>query len=208
MLPTLEVRWFFPGPLPAAAAAWFDGLGEPVEEEARTDRYLVPTEGDALGVKVREGRIEAKQRTARAEASAWGRATARPETWRKWSFELAADEGEALDDAWTEVAKARRQRWLQFDGAVCALEISTVRCDGDAWWSVCLETAGERAADRQRALHGAAARWLDRADAPALPQAAAQGYPAWLRDRASPEPSDAPSAGTPSAEGPAGTSGR
>ena len=203
MLPTLEVRWFLPGNLPEAVAAWFDGLGAPVGEESRTDRYLVPTEGDALGLKVREGRIEAKQRTGRAAAAAWGRASARPETWRKWSLALASGEGDALDGGWAEVAKARRQRWLQFDGAVCALELSTVACGGDAWWSVCLETSGERAADRARALDGAAARWLDRPEAPALPRDAALGYPAWLRERASPEP-----AGTSPGEGPEAAPGR
>ena len=200
MHPTLEVRWFLPGDLPDAVATWFDELGEPAEEEHRTDRYLVPVESSELGVKVREGHVEAKQRTARADPARWGRAEAVPETWRKWSFEASGDP--EPDEGWADVDKARRQRWLQFDGAVCALELSTVELapvglavDGGApetWWSVCLETSGERAADRARALHAAAARWLDREGAPSLPRDAAMGYPAWLRERAAAERPEGP----------------
>jgi len=178
MLPTLEVRWFLPGAVPESVAAWFDALGEAVEAESRTDRYLVPVASDELGLKVREGRVEAKQRIGRDDVATWGQATAVPETWRKWVF---GDIGDAeLADRWIEVQKTRRQRWLRFDGAVCALELSTVGRVGETWWSICLETLGEREAGRQLALHAAARRWLTREDAPVLPADVALGYPAWL----------------------------
>ena len=179
MVPSLEVRWFLPGPVPPAARAWFEGLGDHVEPESRTDRYLVPTESEDLGLKVREGRVEAKQRTGRLEASTWGRATARPEAWRKWTLGLATEEW--LAEGWCDVAKTRVQRWVRDGEAACALELADVEVGGEAWWSVCLEASGGDATSHARVLDAAARRWLGRPDAPALGADAALGYPAWLR---------------------------
>ena len=170
---TAEVRWFVRGPVPPQVRAWFDALGPGVEAESRTDRYLAPT-GDALGVKLREGRVEAKRRagTLGPLADAQGEA----ESWAKWSFETP----DATDgDEWVAVAKTRRQRHA--DG--CALELAEVVVEGAAWWSVCLEATGPTDDARLSALRDGARRWLARPDAPALTASAARGYPAWLRRR-------------------------
>ena len=178
-LRTAEVRWFHAGRAPAAVAAWFDALGPPVEAASRTDRYLRPTD-DALGVKLREGRVEAKRRDGTAGPLAAGRAEATVETWTKWSFALS--EAPVVGETWVEVAKTRRQREHAAGDASCRLELSEVEVGGAAWWSVCLEADGPNAEARQRALAEAAARWLGRADAPALAAADARGYPAWLME--------------------------
>ncbi|PAP75644.1 hypothetical protein [Rubrivirga marina] len=177
-LRTTEARWFLRGETPAEVAAWFDALGPPVEGSSRTDRYLAPT-SDALGVKLREGQIEAKRLDGPAGTLDAGRASAPLETWTKWSFALAEDS--VPEDGWVEVRKTRRQREHEAGGGTCRLELSEVTVDGDVWWSVCLEAEGPSAGARQRALATAAARWLGRPDAPALPAEAAMGYPAWLR---------------------------
>ena len=182
MTESLEVRWFLPGPIPDAAQAWFDLLGAPVEAASRTDRYLVPTESDDLGVKMREGRIEAKQRTGRGQRGQWGSAEAVPESWRKWALGLAMDA--PLAPGWVDVSKTRRQRWVPLRGAACALELAVVQLGAATWWSLCLEAAGGTGEARQRVFREAARRWLDHPKAPALPAAAALGYPAWLRREA------------------------
>jgi len=181
MLPlhTVEVRWFFLGALPAAVRAWFDGLGDPVEGVSRTDRYLAPA-SDALGVKLREGQVEAKRRSAVVGPLAAGRAGATAEEWVKWSFPLAEDADPGA--GWLEVAKTRWQRRLEAAGGACTLELSTVAVAGWAWWSVCLEAEGPDAPSRRAALGVGAHRWLTSEAAPALAREAARGYPAWLRE--------------------------
>lgn len=178
MTPSLEVRWFSPGSIPSAVDRWFEALGSSIEVESRTDRYLIPTESEDLGLKVREGRIEAKQRTRRGEAETWGEAEARPEAWRKWTLGLATDA--LLAPGWIDVPKTRQQRWVQFEDAACALELATVELNGTPWWSVCLEASGGTSGARQRVFRKAASRWLDRPEGPVLPADTALGYPAWL----------------------------
>lgn len=183
---TLEVRWFLPGPLPAAVEAWFARLGPPVGPEARTDRYLAPTD-DALGVKLRDGAVEPKRRDAVLGPLVVGRAQATAEAWAKWSLALAAPDGVPLaDDAtpeagWVAVSKTRRQREALIGAGRCRLDLSEVTVGGAVWWSVCLEAEGLAADTRRIALGAGAARWLTTADAPELPAEAGMGYPAWLR---------------------------
>ena len=181
-LRTVEARWFRLGALPAEAAVWFEALGPPPEARARTDLYLAPS-SEALGLKLREGRVEAKRRDAVLGPLRAGRAEATTEAWTKWSFALAPSEPVHLGDAWVEVGKVRRQRRAEVGGGACSLELSEVTVGGDAWWSVCLEAEGPTADARRTALAVAASRWLARPDAPVLPAADARGYPAWLRGR-------------------------
>lgn len=172
VLHTVEIRWFQPGPTPAAARAWFDALGPEVLAESRVDAYLTP-ESDALGVKLREGAVEAKRRTDRLGSLAVG--AGEVEAWTKWSFPRA--DAATPDQGWVEVAKTRRQRHAP--SGDCALELSEVVVRGETWWSVCLEATGADLAARRAALADGARQWL--ASAPALPAEAARGYPAWLR---------------------------
>lgn len=176
MLPTLEARWFLPGAIPETAAAWFDSLGPDVTPESRTDRYLVPTESNDLGLKVREGRVEAKQRTRTLRATL---ANGRVEAWRKWSLGTADAHPEP---GWLGVAKTRRQRHVRIAGrARCSLELAALAVGSETWWSVCLEASGETAAARWRALRAGAERWG--VGELALPPDASKGYPEWLRAR-------------------------
>lgn len=177
---THEVRWFWKGPIPDAMQAWFDGLGPSVEAESRTDRYLAPT-SDALGVKLREGYVEAKRREDKVGQLAAGRVEATVEAWAKWSFDLA--DTPVPEGGWVAVAKRRRQRHRQAEGAVCALELATLEVEGETWGSVCLEAHGPDADARRTALEEAARTWLGHDDAPALAADDAMGYPAWLLSR-------------------------
>lgn len=177
MEPTLEVRWFLPGPLPPEAEEWFASLGPAPSSESRTDRYLVPAESDDLGLKLREGRVEAKQRT-----SSWGRregaAGGLVEAWRKWSLGVA---DEPPETGWLDIAKTRRQRAavLLGTGARCSLELAEVAVGGARWWSVCLEASGASSRERWALLRAGARRW--RLGTLPLPPSASMGYPAWLR---------------------------
>jgi hypothetical protein len=54
-LPSLEVRWIFPGQLDTAVAGWFPG--SPPEAESREDAYLLDPGMGGLSVKVRAGQV-------------------------------------------------------------------------------------------------------------------------------------------------------
>lgn len=117
MYPSCEIRWFFAGP-PEGLLAWFDSLGMRFDGPAgaqRVDHYLLIANGDNMGIKLREGNVEVKHRTARLgewdfpDIDAKGMA----EHWIKWSFRL--DQADALSQhliregrpEWIAVAKER-----------------------------------------------------------------------------------------------------
>ena len=54
-----EIRWFIKGQIPSSVFDWFNGLNENyVNQPERTDYYLVLKSDDALGIKLREGKVE------------------------------------------------------------------------------------------------------------------------------------------------------
>ena len=197
---TLEVRWFYPGPVPGQLVAWLDRQGWlPAAQPPRTDHYLRLPGRPTLGVKLREGNIELKTRLSEPQEVQLGpRAAGGLALWRKWSFPLAQDAGplERLlvpGAAWIPVTK---ERWLQRyrlgNGlepvAVplgtpaelgCEFELSAVRAGGEEWWSACFEAFGPEA-DLERALLAVASRVVGPGWPLPLDVEGAMGYPAWL----------------------------
>jgi hypothetical protein len=159
MFLSAEVRWFHAGPTPPAVLAWFQGAaGEPALQARRVDAYLPLPGIDSLGIKLREGRIEVKQRLR-----AYGLFHPHPrvagwlEGWRKWSFGLAAAGGGGtvlplLAPSWIAVEKTRRLRRYRVEdrGAVapmsadaypergCDWELTAIRATNGTWWSLSL----------------------------------------------------------------------
>lgn len=197
---TKEIRWFFAGPIPPTTAAWFNTqvCGLPVQPP-RTDFYLRLAEGAALGIKLRQGRIEVKQREGAGTAVQIGaQAAGLVESWCKWSFELAeTGEGVTGTDQWIGVWKLRR--WCLFgvgeNGRItpalpdtipeqgCACELTAVRLVGaaESWWSLGFESFGGTTAARRESLFVAAEQLLGRPGAPSLPVEQSYSYPQWLQ---------------------------
>jgi hypothetical protein len=102
---TIEMRWFFPGPLAAApdVEPWF--MTRPGGEAApagwapaspawREDRYLRVPGAEDIGIKWREGRLEIKGRVFDLGARTFAPGIeGRCERWMKWSYA-----GEAVSD--------------------------------------------------------------------------------------------------------------
>ena len=194
--PSLEVRWFFPGSIPEAASDWFEQAPHSAPAR-RTDRYLLLPDQDALGLKLREGRFEAKHRHGRLGVrqfadQAWGRV----EHWRKWSFPLEAgpvDDRATPEAAWLPVGKTRRLRTYGLDGGGrpvvcpedeepergCGLELTEVVAAGASWWSLGLEAFGPEPTLTDT-FDAVVARVF--ADPPpvALPVGASFSYPCWF----------------------------
>ena len=197
MFSTTEVRWFLPGIAPARIWRWFEGE---TEQSSRTDYYLHIPDSDALGIKLREGRIEAKQRVDQQVLVCFGeRAVGYVEQWRKWSF--AAEEASGMiaelssdSSSWIGVDKERKVCTYQVaNGAVvavsghdfldqgCAWEVAQVRLETtDAqWWSIGFEAFGAQA-ERGNLLRVVAKHFLEMDAAPTLTINNSYSYPKLL----------------------------
>ncbi len=200
MFPTEEVRWFFPGTTPKLVTAWFEAqVCAASAQLPRTDFYLRLDENDSLGIKLRQGRIEAKQREGTGEPVQLGeRSVGQLESWRKWSFELA-ETAESVTDTvqWIGVWKARR--WCMFtvggNGRIipappaaileqgCACELTDVRLadSSERWWSLGFEAFGGTAVERRERLLRVAKQFLRHKNAPLLSIEQSYSYPKWLQ---------------------------
>jgi hypothetical protein len=143
-LSTLEMRWFFPGPLEESGSGmevWFRTrprygssrppapIGwDPAPPAWRQDRYLLVPGNDDMGIKWREGRLEIKGRTSALGPQVLASGIeGMGERWLKWSYEGDAIEqrfrdlfGNDLAQEVVTVEKRRLQRHLSLDpgGAV------------------------------------------------------------------------------------------
>lgn len=201
MFPTAEVRWFYRGSVPGGVLTWFiTGFPEPEEQPPRVDWYLQLADGDALGIKLREGRIELKRRLhqygiVRLAAGVDGRI----EGWRKWSFPLAETEefpeyASLEAHHWTRVRKERQLKRFSItagrqvepvpvgsllsDG--CNAELAHISAAGGQWWSLAFEAFGHEP-DLVETLVAIAAFALERGETPTFHAHDSYGYPQWLQ---------------------------
>ena len=155
-VPSLEVRWIFPGQLETAVAGWFGRF--PAATESREDTYLLDPQLPGMSVKVRGGgALEVKAyRGSPGILQVAGRARGRIESWHKWSFPfspLGQDSGDP--PGWRPVRKRRRiSRFSRASGPVatralgrgqhpqCAVELTEVRTSGQDWWTLGFEATG------------------------------------------------------------------
>ena len=199
MLTTQEVRWFFKGLLPPGVMNWFyQADPKPAGSAAREDLYLRLPESQTLGVKVREGRIEIKQRLQDfGVVNLHERVAGYMEQWRKWGFALVEDVetipqlGQSAE--WIGVAKERRLRKYEITkteavGAIpidllvargCAAELGEIRVAGETWWSLCFEAFGEIATLQDNLLR-VAAHVFQGEGTPRLEAKDSLSYPGWL----------------------------
>ncbi len=164
-LNTLEIRWFSHGSIPASLFDWFGALKGLEIFPTRTDLYLLGTGGD-LGVKLREGRIETKQRTSQLGEMVFGSSfIGCLEEWVKWSLEVEYGAFSELkdQDQWLPVEKTRQQIlfYLPDDGAVevsdpdqsltsgGSFELAQISVLGQPWWTVGVEVFGEQRRQHQ-----------------------------------------------------------
>lgn len=194
---TLESRWILSGPVADMTIAWFRRF--PISTETREDTYLLTPWLDGLSPKIRaDVAFDVKAyRGSPGILEVPGRATGRLEAWQKWSFPLEVESDRADASAtWKRVRKVRRISWFVapdgwFASAVdidqrarCAVELTDITMDGEAWWTLGLEASGPLQ-ERRGVLEAAAASVF----AEPLPGGAelrledSRPYAAWLRQR-------------------------
>jgi hypothetical protein len=201
MFPTLEVRWFYRGAVPPEVDAWFQrGPGKVERHPSREDHYLRITDTDALGIKLREGRVEVKQRAHEHGTLRFHeRVSGAVEHWRKWSFQLAAARSALSSIAvpptpWIAVRKRRLLRTYRLTtdkcvvpvstpqniGQACELELTSVRVVGQDWWTLAFEAFGDESALKEQLV--LVARHVFAVDeAPSFHAPESCGYADWLR---------------------------
>jgi hypothetical protein len=203
MFPTAEVRWFTQGAIPSEVLGWFHESGSAFDEQPlRVDYYLRIVESESMGVKLREGRLEIKQRYGKPKIVHFSEhTTGRVEKWRKWSFRLAGTSSvpaglRASSNLWIGVRKERKLRTYlvtgtesvisDCDGKIidhgCGWELAKIGIEGigEAWWSLGFEAFGREVALRDTLLHVAGQNLKKRA-APFFELENSYGYPRWLK---------------------------
>jgi hypothetical protein len=196
--PTVELRWFQEGATPAGVLDWLQALGPAEKQIPRVDYYLRLADEPALGVKLRDGRLEIKKRTVRyGEVQIQSKVAGVLEGWRKWAFVLI-DPGLDLHRSpdkvspWLPVRKARQllrfalvgDRRLLIQGRLrpergCEIELTSVSLGMRRWWTLGLEAYGPESSVKNDLM--AAARDFFEGEGPlALEVVDSYGYPEWL----------------------------
>jgi hypothetical protein len=200
VIPTTEVRWFHQGDLLPSWLSWFERFPDPGHEEpVRIDKYLLINDSDGLGIKIRQGRLEIKQRLGSlGVVQISDHVEGLVEYWMKWSFEVAENEDylSYLDlpgSNWTSVHKRRKLRRYQLreNGQVlpvsdtlippdsCEVELTEIWSQEQSWWSLAFEAAGEFQSS-QDVLMTISRHLIEIEGAPKLTAKNSFGYPKWL----------------------------
>lgn len=196
MHPTIEVRWFLGGKPSVEMRRWFErGAIFPTEEGLREDWYLHSTKSPSLGIKLREAKLEIKQRLSNAGIHEFvPDVQGQVETWVKWEFLLDSESGNlpnlSLSDGfWVLVKKQRFSKHYRITGASiepieataqvaqgCTLELTELQVWDQSWHSLGLETLGDV---DQTALPQVMQHLLTGFH-PSLKATDSYGYPQWL----------------------------
>lgn len=137
-------------------AGWFGRF--PAEVAARQDAYLIDPELRGLSVKVRGGAaLEVKAyHGSKGLFEMSGHVFGRTESWQKWSFPLPSFSQDGGGPAgWKLIRKRRRIIRFQLAGGrvvaagpgpaaepACAVELTDIDADGQAFWSLGFEATG------------------------------------------------------------------
>ncbi len=201
MFPSMEVKWFREGAIPPTVWEWFQQRdGQPETQPCRVDYYLRVTDRDSLGIKLREGRIEIKQRHRQYGVVRFdGRVAGLVEQWHKWGFELTSVGSDpasilGVSRSWIGVKKERRlyRYRVTSDQKVvavpatgypvqgCQLELTRIGVEERTWWSLGFEAFGD-VSTIEESLFVVARQVLAAGEPPALEAKESYGYPKWLQ---------------------------
>jgi len=202
MFPTVEVRWFYQGTIPRDIQTWFDQIddqgAQPISQPPRTDTYLLEADNTSLGIKLRQGRIEIKQRLEVFGHVNFGQDIHGViERWRKWSFMIAPEQNNLLCPAtlgitWIDVHKRRSLYNYQIKGqriecvplpdyssGGCNFELTRIHIAGKTCWSLGLEAFGDENSNYNR-LEIVAKYIFTKSLTHSLNAQDSYGYPQWL----------------------------
>lgn len=204
MFSSCEIKWFFEGSVPQQVRDWYLAGGhEPDRQTPRTDHYLHLPNNDGLGVKLREGRIEIKQRFGlRRGVQPVEKVNGLMEHWRKWSFPVQEDsfmpDVSYIDENWLAVRKARMLKIFHISEngeflagkagegyeRACGWELTELSLEGkeQKHWTLGLEAFGSEEQLSDTLLKVAEFIFQSK-NTPELTSENSYGYPKWLLKR-------------------------
>ena len=201
MLTSVEVRWFFEGPIPDEMEKWFCRGGLLNKAAPREDHYVLFPAPLGLNVKLREGRLEIKSLVKALGARSFAAdVSGNVQMWEKRSGgDAAFKEFERLrtssPDLWIAVTKERTLRKFSPGGDSikevaastvflsngCNVELTKITVKGSDSWSLAFEAYGDSARVEEH-LQRTTALVLSDKRRPRNPLAIANShsYPEWL----------------------------
>ncbi|WP_336516644.1 hypothetical protein [Pollutibacter soli] len=189
-----EMRWFATF-CDLKIVDWFAIHGFDIDAvEPRTDYYLVTNLKEDLGIKLREGNIELKQRRSRSAAvNVTENVAGYIEEWEKWSFNIGSTDTESksilYNDSrqWVPLGKKRIQVKADEDGRLtqiknandvpefgCLMEYTRLDFRGKIFYSFAAEVLGEGSPGLQDTFMAGILKKFS------LLQEDSYGYPAFL----------------------------
>ena len=189
---SLELRWFFEGPLPKEISKWCLEKGF-VKVSTRTDVYLLFPSSD-LGVKSREGKLQIKYLISPEEfLSADIQISGRMEIWSKFSLPLkdpSANPFQDVEGPQIAVKKERNSRRYEIDPFTgvstpsdkrvnqgIIVEITKLTVEGVKWWTMGFDALGEK---QKESLQLGVASVLKDYPGPKPLKENSLSYPKWL----------------------------
>lgn len=201
-MPTsVEVRWFFSGPVTDEIKQWFGRSESAFTASPREDHYLAFPASLGLNVKLREGRLEIKSLAKALGVRNFTMDTAGyVQMWEKrLGGNAAVKEFEKLRTSashlWVVVKKERTLRKFSLDGDAikevdagqvflsegCNVELTKIAVNGSAYWSFALEAYGDSAQVEESLMRVAAHVLSDnRRPHGTLSAGNSYSYPEWL----------------------------
>lgn len=124
---TKELRWFFKDEN-KSIANWFANLDKDLAEPKLRSDYYLPLEGIAdVGIKLREGNIEIKQRRMKSNIyQLTDNAAGYLEQWDRWSFEI-----KDKDELAKKITKKDKFEWIEVQKERWAIKIKGEKKNGD-----------------------------------------------------------------------------
>jgi len=198
MQPSAEIRWFHDEPLPSELRTWFGRQPSIVEENTRTDTYIVFQGSMAVGVKLRGCRFEIKaQREPPRDLDCTNGVVGRADAWVKFSLAspIVTDLQAAIATVGAPLVQVNKrrllQRYLLDDGAPkpartdrrldegCLFELTALEVSERTFWTLGLEAFG--AVERLDANLAAVAAHIFAEGCPrSLCRDKSFSYPEWL----------------------------
>lgn len=190
---SMELRWFYSGVRPAGTERLFaDHAGTPGPSiEKRTDLYLVSRD-EAVGVKLRNGRLEVKSRCSTEKVDVGG-VGGQLEAWVKWTWDGvdANFSVESPPNPWLAVTKVRYRCKFEIEGELLrlvgsrrvshggALEITELTVAGKNYWTAGAEAFAAGPEAKNVCLRGAT-MLVSRLSELSSTDGRSGGYPSWL----------------------------
>lgn len=200
MLTSVEVRWFFEGPIPDEIEKWFCRGGLLSKAAPREDHYVLFPAPLGLNVKLREGRLEIKPLVKALGARSFAAdVSGNVQMWEKRSGgDAAFKEFERLrtssPDLWIAVTKERTLRKFSPGGDSikevaagkvflsngCNVELTKITVKGSDYWSLAFEAYGDPARVEESLMRVAALVLSDKRHPQFFSAANSHSYPEWL----------------------------